>query len=117
MYSKLIQKVAQSITVDYCRLTFVRNTDGFLTNVNVCTLLNQEFHVEVVRGSQLQLRLHYELEYKARKNQQFVYVCEQTDTLLPDMLQAGKVLAFSISDLFPLFAEVFFGHSAIHFPL
>ena len=105
MYSKLIHQVAQRITVDYCRLTFVRNTDGFLTNVDVCTLLSQECHVEVVRGSQLLLRFHFELEFKARRKERFVYVCEQTDTLLPDMLQEGKVLDFSISDLFPLFAD------------
>lgn len=105
MASKLIQQVAKRITVDYCRLTFVRNTDGFLNDVEVCTLLNQECQVEVVRGSQLQLRLHYELEYKSRPDERFVYVCLQTDTLLPDMLQEGKVLDFSVSDLFPLFAD------------
>lgn len=105
MASKLIQKVVQRITVDYCRLSFVRNTDGFLSNVDVCTLLSQECHVEVVKGSQLLLRLHFELEFKARKGERFVYVCDQTDTLLPDMLQEGKVLDFSISDLFPLFAD------------
>ena len=105
MASKLIQQVAKRITVDYCRLTFVRNTDGFLNDVEVCTLLNQECQVEVVRGTQLQLRLHYELEYKSRPDERFVYVCQQTDTLLPDMLQEGKVLDFSVSDLFPLFAD------------
>ena len=67
MASKLIQQVVQRITVDYCRLTFVRNTDGFLSSVDVCTLLSQECYVEVVRGSQLRLRLHFELEFKARK--------------------------------------------------
>lgn len=105
MTSKLIQQVAKRITVDYCRLTFVRNTDGFLNDVEVCTLLNQEYGIEVVRGSQLQLRIHYELEYKNSTQRHFVYVCEQTDSLLPDMLQEGKVLDFSISDLFPLFAD------------
>ena len=105
MASKLIQQVAKRIMVDYCRLTFVRNTDGFLSDVEVCTLLNQECQVEVVRGTQLQLRLHYELEYKSRPEERFVYVCQQTDTLLPDMLKVGKVLDFSISDLFPLFAD------------
>lgn len=105
MASKLILQIAKRITVDYCRLTFVRNTDGFLNNVEVCTLLNQECRIEVVRGSQLQLRLHYELEYKSRPDERFVYVCQQTDTLLPDMLQEGKVLDFSVSDLFPLFAD------------
>ena len=105
MASKLIQQVAKRITVDYCRLTFVRNTDGFLNDVEVCTLLNQECQVEVVRGTQLQLRLHYELEYKSRPEERFVYVCQQTDMLLPDMLKDGKVLVFSISDLFPLFAD------------
>lgn len=105
MASKLIQQVAKRITVEYCRLTLVRNTDGFLNDVEVCTLLSQECQVEVVRGTQLQLRLHYELEYKSRPEKRFVYVCQQTDTLLPDMLKEGKVMDFSISDLFPLFAD------------
>lgn len=105
MTSKLIQQVAKRITVDYCRLTFVRNTDGFLNDVEVCTLLNQECQVEVVRGSQLQLRLHFELDYKSRTEEKFVYVCQQTETLLPDMLKEGKMMDFSISDLFPLFAD------------
>ena len=105
MADKLIQQVAKRITVEYCRLTFVRNTDGFLNDVEVCTLLSQDCQVEVVRGSQLQLRLHYELEYKSSPDEKFVYICQQTDTLLPDMLKEGKVMDFSISDLFPLFAD------------
>lgn len=32
MASNLIEKIAQKITVDWCRFTIVRNQDGFLMN-------------------------------------------------------------------------------------
>ena len=105
MVKRLIQQVAHKITVDYCRLTFVRNSDGFLTNEEVCRLLNQEYQVVVVKGSQLRQRIHFELVYKKNPEKQFVYVCQDTNTLLPDMRREGVILDFSISDLFPLFAD------------
>ena len=42
MYGKLITKIAKMVTVDYCRLTFVENPDGFLLNEDVCRQLRQE---------------------------------------------------------------------------
>lgn len=105
MPSRLITKIAKMVTVDYCCLTFVENLDGFLLDDDVCSLLRQEQNIEVVKGSQLALRLHFELRFKQNTDGKYVYLCEDADALLPDMKREGVRLTFSISDVFPLFAD------------
>ena len=102
---RLIQKIAERITAEYTRLSIVSNPDGVLTNPVVQSHLLSECGLNVVVGSQLLLRIHYELIYKASENDRFVYVCPNTDTLLPDMVQEARVTDFSIGQLFPLFAD------------
>ena len=48
MASRLIDKVTKMVTVDYFRLTFVENPDGFLLDDEVCSLLRQEKNIEVI---------------------------------------------------------------------
>lgn len=103
--NKLIKKVAQKIAVDYCNLSIVENPDGFLTQDAVCRLLNQECGIQVVSGSNLQLRIHYELHFKDNLQDKFLYICKSRDSILPDMKQSAYVTEFSISDVFPLFAD------------
>ena len=103
--NKLIKKVAQKIAVDYCNLSIVENPDGFLTQDAVCRLLNQECGIQVVSGSNLQLRIHYELHFKDNLQNKFLYICKSRDSILSDMKQSAYVTEFSISDVFPLFAD------------
>lgn len=103
--NKLIKKVAQKIAVDYCRLSIVENPDGFLTQDAVCRLLRQECGIEVVSGTNLQLRIHYELQYKEHSDGRYVFVCNSISSILPDMKRGAYVTNFSISDVFPLFAD------------
>ena len=105
MTSRLIQKIAQKVTVDYCHLTFVENPDRFLLNDDVCRLLRQEQGIEIVKGSQLSLRIHFELHYKQSHNSRYVYICNDANALLPDLRIEGVKLEFSITDVFPLFAD------------
>ena len=72
---RLIRKIAERIAADYTRLSIVSNPDGLLTNPVVQSHLLSECGLNVVVGSQLQLRIHYELIYKASENDRFVYVC------------------------------------------
>lgn len=102
---RLIRKIAERITADYTRLSIVSNPDGLLTNPVVQSHLLSECGLNVVVGSQLQLRIHYELIYKASQTDRFVYVCPSTDSVLPDMAQDARVTDFSIGQLFPLFAD------------
>lgn len=103
--SILLDKVVQKITVDYCRLSIVGNQDRFLTQESVRTLLLREYGIETVVGSNLQLRIHFELEYKSHLDAKYIYVCESMDALLDDMRQEAYCCYFSISDVFPLFAD------------
>jgi hypothetical protein len=103
--SDLIKKVAQRITVDYCNLSIVENPDGFLSQDVVRALLLQDCGIEVVVGSNLQLRIHYELHYKVSTGRRYVYICKSKDTILADMKRSAHVVDFSISDVFPLFAD------------
>ena len=103
--NKLIRKVAQKIAVEYCNLSIVENPDGFLTQDAVCRLLRQECGIEIVSGTNLQLRIHYELQHKEHPDRRYVYVSNSISSILPDMKQSAYVTYFSISDVFPLFAE------------
>ena len=105
MPSRLIDKIAKMVTVDYCRLTFVENPDGFLLNDDVCRLLHEEKKIEIVKGGQLALRIHFELYLKQNPGKRYAYICKDADSLLPDMAHEGVKLTFSISDAFPLFAD------------
>lgn len=82
---KLIDKIVRKITVDYYRLSIVGNQDGFLTRDDVRRLIYQHSGIEVVAGSNLQLRIHYELEYKSHPDARYIYVSQSIETLLADM--------------------------------
>ena len=102
---RLIQKIAERIATDYTRLSIVSDPDGLLANPVVQSHLLSEWGLNVIVGSQLQLRIHYELTYKTSLYDRFVYVCPHTNTLLPDMEQKSYITDFSIGQLFPLFAD------------
>lgn len=103
--NSLVQNIARRIAVDYYRLSIVNNLDGCLTNSTVRSLLQAEHGIEVVNGSNLAMRLHYELHYKADDGGHYVYVTSSPETLLPDMRQEAYCCVFTISDLFPLFTD------------
>jgi len=103
--NRLIAKIAKKVAADYCRLSIVENPDEFLTRPVVRHLLCQEHGLEVVAGSNLQLRIHFELHYKQEPKNRFLYICQNSAGLLPDMKQEANVCHFDVSDLFPLFAD------------
>lgn len=105
MASKLIDKIVQKVTVDYCRLSIVENQDGFLTRELVRHLIEQQTGVKVISGTNLDLRIHFELQYKAHPDARYIYVSSSMETLLMDMTRSAHLVKFSISDLFPLFAN------------
>lgn len=101
----LVQSIANRISVDYCRLSIVNNPDGCLTNAKVCSLLRAEHGIEVVTGSNLALRLHYELHFKRDKDGRYIYVTQSSEAILPDIMQSAHICSFTMSDLLPLFAD------------
>jgi len=101
----LIKRMAAKVTVDYQRLSIVSNPDGLLTQKVVRSLLYLQHGLEVVIGTNLQLRIHFELEYKRLESAHYIYVTNSIKTILPDMQQEAYLCNFSVSDLFPLFAD------------
>ena len=105
----LIKRLTAKVTVDYQRLSIVSNPDGLLCQDVVRSLLYQQHGFEVVTGTNLQLRIHYELEYKKNRFEdssfKCIYVTNSIETILPDMRQEAYLCDFSVGDLFPLFAD------------
>lgn len=100
-----IRKIRDKISVDYLRLSIIRNPDGFLYDKAVQNAINQECGIEFVSGSQIQLRMHFELEFKKDSSSRFCYLCKDTSTLLPDMAAEAYKADFSIAVVFPNFAD------------
>lgn len=99
----LAEKIVSRITVDYSSITVVKNPDGFLATDVVRSWLSQT-GVRIVSGSQLALRVDYELNGKSCEDGKTVYLCQQPELFLPDMRQLPQV-SFSLSDLFPLLPD------------
>ena len=103
--SALIKKIAQKIMVDYHRLSIVSNPDRLLTQDSVRSLLHQLYNIVLIPGSPLDLRIHYELEYKAHEDIRYIYITENIDAVLPDIRNDAYICDINTSDLFPLFAD------------
>ena len=99
----LIKRIAEKVTVDFTPLSIVSNPDGLLMQAPVRSLLYQQHGIKVVTGTNLQLRIHYELEYKKHRDCNYLYVSESIGTVLPDMRREAYVCDFSVADVFPLF--------------
>ena len=97
--NELIRKIAQKVTVDYQRLSIVSNPDGVLTQDAVCNLLYQQQDIEVVTGSNLRLRTHFELTYKSQPGKRFLYVTSALDTVLSDMKKEAFVCDFNVGKI------------------
>jgi len=105
MHDELIQQIAEKVTVSYTRLSIVSNPGGLLASSVVRQKLLEQERITVVAGSNLQLRVHFELTYKHDHEGRYVYVCEDTDSILPDMREDAYITSFSVTDLLPLFAN------------
>lgn len=104
--SRIIAKIAHSIVGGSGRrLWLVGNPDGFLTQPDVRAALRNDHDLEVVTGSPLDLRLHFELQYRSNTSAKYIYVYKDTDTVLPDIKAEGDERHFDVADLFPLFAD------------
>ena len=105
MSNALIERIAAKVMVDYKRLSIVSNPDGLLTQEPVQKLLYQQFGIEVIHGANLQLRIHFELDYKAHKHSRYLYVSDNISAILPDMRREAYVCTFKVGDIFPLFSD------------
>lgn len=105
MNNPLIAKALKKVTVDYSRLSIVSNHDGFLAREEVRHALLEQAGLNVVVGSNLKLRVHFETTYREAPGERFLYVTESRETLVPDMVEGAYMTDFAVADLFPMFAD------------
>lgn len=102
--SELINEIITSISRSFQPLTIVSNTDGFLAHEDVIQELKRESPAEVVAGSAIQLRVHYELYLRRDPQKSAIYILTAGE-MLPDITTKANNIRFKIAGLFPNFVD------------
>lgn len=102
--SGLINEIIDSITRGFQPLTVVSNPDGFLSHAEVRQEVQRESGVDVVVGSAIQLRVHYELNLRRNPEKKAIYILTVGE-MLPDISTKANNVRFKIADLFPNFVD------------
>ncbi|MDP3461490.1 MAG: PglZ domain-containing protein [Bacteroidales bacterium] len=100
MANLFTNKISELIGLKENRLTILKNNDHFLYKKEVQKELS-EIGVEVVSGSSLDIRIHFELNYKANKDQYYCYLVANHEDLLEDILNEGCCKVFQLITYFP----------------
>lgn len=82
------------------QLTIIKNADRFFYKPEVKAELSN-IGVELVSGSALELRVHFEMTFKANSEQKFCYIVEDKEDILEDMLKMSAYHDFQITSYFP----------------
>lgn len=98
--SGLLTEILDSISRGFHPLTIVSNPDGFLAHEDVLQELKRESPAEVVAGSAIQLRVHYELNLRRNPERSAIYIMTAGD-MLPDISTKANNVRFKIAELFP----------------
>lgn len=102
--SELITEILDSISRGFHPLTIVSNPDGFLAHEDVLQELKRESPAEVVAGSAIQLRVHFELHLRRNPERSAIYILTAGD-ILPDISTKANNVRFKIAELFPNFVD------------
>ena len=102
--TELINEILDSISRGFHPLTIVSNPDGFLAHEDVLQELKRESTAEVVAGSAIQLRVHFELHLRRNPERPAIYILTAGD-MLPDISTKANNVRFKIAELFPNFVD------------
>lgn len=102
--SDLINEIIDSLSRGFHTLTIVSNSDGFLVQEDVLQELKRESPAEVVAGSAIELRVHYELSLRRNPERSAIYILTAGE-MLPDISTKANNVRFKIADLFPNFVD------------
>lgn len=102
--TELTNEILATISRGFQRLTIVSNTDGYLTHEDVIQALKRESPAEVVVGSPIRLRVHYELQLRRNPDARAIYILT-TGEMLPDITTRANNIRFKIAELFPNFVD------------
>lgn len=102
--SKLINEILISISRGFHPLTIVSNPDGFLERPDVYQELQRESKIDIIVGTAIKLRVHFELNLRRNPDKQAIYILSVGE-MLPDITTKANNIRFKISDLFPNFVD------------
>lgn len=102
--SELINEIITSISRGFQPLTIVSNPDGFLAHDDVLQELKRESPAEVIVGSSIQLRVHYELHLRRNPEKSAIYILTAGE-MLPDITAKANSIRFKVTELFPNFVD------------
>ena len=102
--SELINEILTSISRGFQPLTIVSNPDGFLAHDDVLQELKRESPAEVVVGTAIQLRVHYEVHLRRNPEKSAIYILTAGE-ILPDITTKANNIRFKITELFPNFVD------------
>lgn len=95
----LLNCIIKEITRPYRRLSVIYNPDGFLHREDTICALKQQSNTTVLRFSQLELRVWFELEFKEKQEERFVVLMDDTSKLVTDISLQSFVATFNTRDL------------------
>ncbi len=100
----LIHDIAESLASGYQPLTIVYNPDRQLAKSAVCKQLQAVCGCDVVVGSALALRIHFELNLRRNPEKRAIYIVTE-GVVLPDIAVKANLRTFHITECFPNFAD------------
>ncbi len=84
------------------RLCVVNDRDGILVRPDIQEWLADD-DVVFKHGSQLQLRLMFELEYKEKTDIKYCFIANENFQILPDIKQCSNIVTFNLTTFFPAY--------------
>ena len=105
MPSQLLCRIVKKVFFGSARLRIVNNPDGLLVRADVRAVLKAEMGIEVVTGTQLEQRIHYELEHKVHPDRPCIYVTNKPDAMLADIRRDAVISKLTVGELFPFFPD------------
>ena len=96
----LLKELILNLGLQTNQLTIIKNADRFFYKSEVKAELSN-IGVELVSGSALELRVHFEITFKANPQQIFCYLIDNKEDVLEDMLKVCMYHDFQIAAFFP----------------
>lgn len=94
-----VSNVRHNIVREGSCISICPSADALLMREDIHTPLGAEAGVEFVKGSNIELRFHFE-QHRHDSENQYCYLLDTSQVLMPDIMQQAFVTDFKLTDLF-----------------
>lgn len=102
--AEFINDICLQLSSGFHPLTIVYNNDGFLAHTELRNDIVRKTSKEVVVGSSIELRVHYELNLRQNSEKEAIYIVTK-GRMLPDIEVNSNCITFKVTSLFPNFVD------------